>query len=926
VIGVRPTPTARYVPRPRLLERLPDAPGYVVWLEAPYGYGKSVLTMQWAERLEADGWRVVWLSLAGREALPVLASAVELPASSSWGDILDALWSVPTSVVLEDLDGSESLEPLLKHVAGLVTLSSRRPLSFAALPPLLTAGRLVHLRASELAFTEDEAATLLPDREAALRLWRETAGWSLPLHFASLTGTAPDRAALLEGIRSSVGQATWREALLIATLDVLPSHAASDATVELASAGFVQALDAGYRLHPLAAEALLERHGDEAREAVAALAGRLPGPLRGRAFARVGLDGALRALLEDEHDDTHRTDPREYLRWHGLVDAPAGPVRRCHAAVARMSHPLFQASRGDVTTGIRDADALAHDATQPPRWRARAALAALFTLAEVGRLDETGPFQEVAEALAPDLPPFEASRVARTLVTIDYHRGDHEAMERHVADARSALARAEDDARQPEAVAILEESVAKIRFELYGAVEPARRALDDVLSAAASPGAPRPGEPGAISHVALARSATLLAAFHRLAGEGDRARAVIDRWSPIAAPPFQQFMELQRADLDGDLEVFPGLYDEFERLGVGPLAETAAASWLRCLRRHDDATAAERLRERFRDVTPCRLEFAILDARHGRMAEAEAAVVACEHADASRSHRVLWLEAAFLVRRDPRHLDELCSQLDVGAAVLRHLDVPLDLLPRDRPELARAYPLTDVMASDWTEAIALRECEVPPLELRVLGGVSARSLEGDLDLSERQQQLLVLLALGATRESIGAAMWPEADTAKVRNNLNVLLNAVRRVVQPWGLPTHLHEGGLRHVTSDLERLEAALQAGDWDAVASTYTGRLGAGVDIDVVSQAADVLERRVLEGLREAASDAAPERAIALLDRLIELDPLHEEALHDLVVLLLRSGRRREARRRYRALADRLHADLGVAPSEATTRLIDQA
>jgi DNA-binding SARP family transcriptional activator len=146
------------------------------------------------------------------------------------------------------------------------------------------------------------------------------------------------------------------------------------------------------------------------------------------------------------------------------------------------------------------------------------------------------------------------------------------------------------------------------------------------------------------------------------------------------------------------------------------------------------------------------------------------------------------------------------------------------------------------------------------------------------------------------------------------------------VVQPWGLPTHLHDGGLRHVTSDLERLEAALQAGDWDAVASAYTGRLGEGVDIDVVSRAADVLERRVLEGLREAASDAPPERAIALLDRLIELDPLHEEALHDLVVLLLRSGRRREARRRYRALADRLHADLGVAPSEATTRLIEQA
>src|SRR5690606_41935379 len=60
--GFRPQADARYLERRRLLDRLPDEPGYVVWLEAPYGYGKSVLTSQWARELEDGGWSVVWLS------------------------------------------------------------------------------------------------------------------------------------------------------------------------------------------------------------------------------------------------------------------------------------------------------------------------------------------------------------------------------------------------------------------------------------------------------------------------------------------------------------------------------------------------------------------------------------------------------------------------------------------------------------------------------------------------------------------------------------------------------------------------------------------------------------------------------------------------------------------------------------------------
>ncbi len=924
MIGVRPTPTARYVPRPRLLARLPDAPGHVVWLEAPYGYGKSVLTMQWAERLEAEGWRVVWASLAGREPLSVLARALEAPSATSWGAALEALWSTPTLLVLEDLEGSEAVEPLLKQVGGMVALSSRQPLPWPALPPLLTSGRLVHLGAADLAFTEAEAEALLPDREAARRLWRETAGWSLPLHFASLTGSAPDRAALVEGVRASVSDEAWSEALLVATLDVLPSADATDATRALANAGFVQRLDAGYRLHPLAAEVVLDRYAEAARAAVAARAGRLPSGLRGRAYARVGLLDALRDLMEDERDETYRNEPSEYLRWHGLVAAAPGPVRRCHVAVAKMSEFHLDPRFRDVEAGIREATDLALDASQPPRWRARAALAALFTLAELGRLDETGPVEEVAEALADELPPFEASRVSRTLVTIEYRRGNVDAMERHVATARAELARAADDPRQGEALAILDETVAQIRFELYGEVEPARVALAAVLDRAAAAGAPRTGERGGMSPVTVGRSATMLAVLHRHAGDDDGVRTVVARWLPHTPAPFGPFLALQGAAVDRDLDAFPRLMAEVEAVGAPWLVPMVAAEWLLCLLHRGDHAAVERLRERYGDAPTFGLVAARVDAEAGRLDAAEAALSAAEHTVPGRGYRALWLATAYLVRRDARRLDELCGLLDVGAAVLRSVDVPLATLPRDRPDLAVAYPLSEVVASGWSEAIAAREHELPRLELRVLGGVAAYGVDGAIDLSERQRQLLVLLAMGVSRDAIGEALWPETEAAKVRNNLNVLMNGLRKALQPWGLPTYLFESGLRRVESDLERVEVALKASDWDAVTTWYAGPLGAGVDVALVREAAGVLERRVLEGLREAAAAAEPERAIAWLDRLLELDPLHEEALHDLVVLLLRNGRRREARRRYRALADRLHDELGVAPPEATRRLLD--
>jgi ATP/maltotriose-dependent transcriptional regulator MalT len=199
----RPQADGRYLSRPRLLDRLPDAPGFVVSLEAPYGYGKSVLASQWA-----SAWRPAAGARPGSRpataTAALLASELGLPAGSPWSATLDLLWSQPTLLVLEDLEGlddHEELSPLLRDVRGLLLLASRGPLPASEMPRLLTSGRLVHLGPDELGFTDAEAAQLFDDAATAHQLWSRANGWPLPLHFASLTGGMPDDQALVAGIR-----------------------------------------------------------------------------------------------------------------------------------------------------------------------------------------------------------------------------------------------------------------------------------------------------------------------------------------------------------------------------------------------------------------------------------------------------------------------------------------------------------------------------------------------------------------------------------------------------------------------------------------------------------------------------------------------------------------------------------------------------
>jgi len=327
LIDLRPKLNAHFLERSQLLDGLPEEAGFTVWLHAPYGYGKSVLAAQWAARLETVGWRVRWLDLFGRDLKGALARAAGLPGGVPWPVLLEELWHEPTLLVLEDLTGEEDLTPLLKNVSGLVLLASRKAFSSPELFSLATKGRLITLKTSDLAFTLTEAKLLLGNAVRAKEVWERLQGWPLPLHLAALTGELPARRALIEGVRQSLSQTEWEELLLLCALPHLPQQAASTATHALAEAGFVQALEAGYRLHPLAAEEVEKVYPAEVKEATLEHAARLPLLLRGEAFARTGLGEELAELFDGLDETLVGHDPEAVLRWDALASPRRGPMR-----------------------------------------------------------------------------------------------------------------------------------------------------------------------------------------------------------------------------------------------------------------------------------------------------------------------------------------------------------------------------------------------------------------------------------------------------------------------------------------------------------------------------------------------------------------------------------------------------------------------
>lgn len=909
MFNVRPAASPHHLNRSRLLTALPEKDGFVVWLEAPYGYGKSVLASQWAWELEERGRRVVWLSLAGREARSAIAQGLNLPDTAPWGAVLDELWGTPTLLVLEELEGHEDLQHLLKNVGGLILLASRQHLPYPSLAQLATSGRLVHLTATHLAFTEDEAEQLFEHSARASQVWRSTNGWPLPLHFASLSDSFPTNSTLLEGVRGSVSEQAWNELLFVAALDQLPEDAAVEATRELARAGFLQQLGGSFRLHPMVAEGALERYRPDVQERVRASSARLTPFQQGTAFERSGSLTALAELLAAAGHGLQRGAPIDFLRWHELAPDDGSLRRQAYVAEA-----LLLLNRYDEA--LPQAERLVQQEELPRAERTSLASLAVFALASAKRFETCEWFARQLRGLMHDDEPLLRGGALQNLAYMAYMQAHYAEAEALFREALAAYSRLEPGPTRTLVETKTRYSLYLIHWEINGNVEEPLSGLLEVI---------RRGGLDDHAYVITRQNASVYLTKLWRIGEATRlCREALAR----AAPYHRIMIEAMLAFLEQDVSRYPVLLAAARRWEQNELSERVSALWLRTLRFTGDLQTAERIAPTLQDGPYTKLEQVWVAEAAGDRQRAQALLDDTRDAYPYREFRMHWHAADYMLSRHEAALDKLLSLVVVSSrpgAIMRYVGLALDILPRHRPELTLNYPLDQVLESGWQEAIALRLAEIPPLKVRLHGEFSVEVLGREVALSERQQQLLALLLLGRSREQIGDAMWPDIDAARQRNNLGVQLNVLRKALEPWGVPTYVHKDGVSNCVSDHQALERALDTGDAAAVSRTFKEPLFGGLDLQEFTDHAQQLRERAVSLLYRSALAGEGDTALEYLRRLLEIDPLYEEAVQLLLQRLVAKGRESEARRVYQRFARLLAEEMGLQPQPATATLVGQ-
>lgn len=223
-----------------------------------------------------------------------------------------------------------------------------------------------------------------------------------------------------------------------------------------------------------------------------------------------------------------------------------------------------------------------------------------------------------------------------------------------------------------------------------------------------------------------------------------------------------------------------------------------------------------------------------------------------------------------------------------------------------------------------------------PLRVRVLGGFELRSADGgDLTPPGRKLRALVaLLALapagGWSRERSTALLWDGRDEEQARGSLRQALAELRRTLGDSVLLTDremaaFDAAAMRSDAMEFARLAAA---GELEQAASLYRGDWLDGVGLPDAGFADWLqVERTRLHDLAAGVlarllATQSGEAAVATAQRLLQLEPTHEEAHRALMRLYAAQGERSQALRQYQLCRDSLQRDLGVKPEPETERL----
>jgi DNA-binding SARP family transcriptional activator len=231
------------------------------------------------------------------------------------------------------------------------------------------------------------------------------------------------------------------------------------------------------------------------------------------------------------------------------------------------------------------------------------------------------------------------------------------------------------------------------------------------------------------------------------------------------------------------------------------------------------------------------------------------------------------------------------------------------------------------------------------LHVDLLGRLDARTTAGrHVRLPGRHAQalfaLLVLTRRPRSREAIAADLWPDAGGGSA-GSLRQALWLVRQGLAEAGIaPDGLLDidgdtVGIRieaRIDLDVTRFEACLadDACGAEAAIEIYHGDLLEGLGHDCFAAERERLADRFEDALAIVAERclAAPDLvgARAAADRLLERDPLREEAHAVLIAVHGQIGSRSQVVRQHRRLQEVLKRELGEAPLPDTEAIYRQA
>jgi predicted ATPase/DNA-binding SARP family transcriptional activator/Tfp pilus assembly protein PilF len=214
-----------------------------------------------------------------------------------------------------------------------------------------------------------------------------------------------------------------------------------------------------------------------------------------------------------------------------------------------------------------------------------------------------------------------------------------------------------------------------------------------------------------------------------------------------------------------------------------------------------------------------------------------------------------------------------------------------------------------------------------PVRLQLFGSPKVESHGESHALPfERRNQVLVLAALRRTwvgRAELAAMLWPDQASKLAYTNVRKTLFRLKSL--PWAEHIELQASAVRfEARTDVFEFDRALREERIADALPLYTGELLRGFD-DGGSEAWSSwlgFERERLRGawraaeLRRLAENNDAAEAIELSARLLEADPLDEAAVRAHMTWLAKAGQGMRSRQAYRAFADRIAAELGLAPA----------